>query len=87
MLVMMTRMLNADAATEWAGRGLEGSRAKGHPVFRDDFFQTLECKHVYKPGRHSAWLKNPERPAFEAFYWWLVWSLMWESSELVHAII
>ena len=66
---------------------VHGQKGIRRLAFRDEFFQTREFEHVYQPGRHSALLKNQERPAFGAFYWWLVWSLMWESSELLYAII
>ena len=62
----------------------QGQKGIRRLAFRDDFFQTRECEHVYKPGRPVALLNGGDRPAFGAFYWWLVWSLMWESSEIVH---
>lgn len=63
---------------------LQGQKGIRRLAFQDYFFQTRQCEHVYKPGRPAALLNGEDRPAFGAFYWWLVWSLMWESSEIVH---
>lgn len=52
-------------------------------AFRDDFFLTKGSGHVpvYKPGKENSLLKTNARPAFGAFYWWLVWSMMCDTSE------